>query len=324
MTARALVALVRQNLARSRRSFALSVFGIAVGIASLTFFLALSAGVRHVVLGQVFPVGQIEVVPSKSSLGESSIGGLFSSLSGTEAARPRTPRDQLAARPEVQRRLSPRQARLSGARLGRRRDPGQELLHRAGRRGRRSARRWPASRSAPSRSPTTSARHKQCNADADCSRRRILPVGHARLRAAGAGGDLALHRRALQRHHRAADRAAQDRQVPRRPPARHHLQHRARPLVHRQPPRAASSRTSARSCSSASAARRAAGADLAARLRAGVEPAVRRRRAARCRRWCSQLKRGRRRHAADGGHPPAWATTSPTRAPSAPAWPSRW
>ena len=34
MTTRALVALVRQNLSRSRRSFALSVFGISVGIAS--------------------------------------------------------------------------------------------------------------------------------------------------------------------------------------------------------------------------------------------------------------------------------------------------
>ena len=42
MTSRALVALVRQNLSRSRRSFALSVFGISVGIASLTFFLITS------------------------------------------------------------------------------------------------------------------------------------------------------------------------------------------------------------------------------------------------------------------------------------------
>ncbi|MGZ3407102.1 MAG: ABC transporter permease [Polyangia bacterium] len=111
MTTRALVALVRQNLSRSRRSFALSVFGISVGIASLTFFLALSAGVRHVVLGQVFPVGQIEVVPSKSSIeGPSSIGGLFSSLSGpkplTEEAA-----SQLAARPEV--RAAYRRAKLA-------------------------------------------------------------------------------------------------------------------------------------------------------------------------------------------------------------------
>src|SRR5262249_51384085 len=98
MTWRALFALVRQNLSRSRRSFALSVLGISVGIASLVFFLALSAGVRHVVLGQVFPIGQIEVVPSKSTLSRPL--SLFSSLPGPRpldegAARP------LAARPEV-------------------------------------------------------------------------------------------------------------------------------------------------------------------------------------------------------------------------------
>ena len=99
MTTRALVSLVRQNLARSRRSFALSVFGISVGIASLTFFLALSAGVRHVVLGRVFPVGQIEAVPSKSSV-EGPIG-LFSSLSGPKPLSEKAAAE-LAARPEVQ------------------------------------------------------------------------------------------------------------------------------------------------------------------------------------------------------------------------------
>ncbi len=98
MTTRALVALVRQNLSRARRSFALSVFGISVGIASLVFFLALSAGVRHVVLGQVFPVGQIEVVPSKSSV-EGPLG-MFSSLSGPKPLTEEAAR-ALAARPEV-------------------------------------------------------------------------------------------------------------------------------------------------------------------------------------------------------------------------------
>lgn len=98
MTARALAALVRQNLRRSRRSFALSVFGIAVGIASLTFFLALSAGVRHVVLGQVFPVGQLEVVPPKQSV-EGPIS-IFSSLSGPKPLTEEVART-LAARPEV-------------------------------------------------------------------------------------------------------------------------------------------------------------------------------------------------------------------------------
>ncbi len=108
MTTRALVALVRQNLSRSRRSFALSVFGISVGIASLTFFLALSAGVRHVVLGQVFPVGQIEVVPSKSSL-EGPLG-MFSSLSGPKPLTEEAAR-ALAARPEV--RAAHRRAKLA-------------------------------------------------------------------------------------------------------------------------------------------------------------------------------------------------------------------
>jgi putative ABC transport system permease protein len=102
MKTRALVALVRQNLARGRRAFALSVFGISVGIASLTFFLALSAGVRHVVLGKVFPVGQVEVIPQKSSLVG---GGIFSTLSSLRDQGPK-PLDEaaaraLAARPEV-------------------------------------------------------------------------------------------------------------------------------------------------------------------------------------------------------------------------------
>lgn len=68
MKGRALGRLVRQNVARGRRAFVLSVFGITVGIASLTFFLALSSGVRRVVR-RVFPAGQLEVVPSASTLG---------------------------------------------------------------------------------------------------------------------------------------------------------------------------------------------------------------------------------------------------------------
>ncbi len=68
MTSRGLRRLVGQNLRRGRRAFVLSVFGISVGIASLAFFLALSSGVRHVVIGKVFPVGQLEIVPPKSSL----------------------------------------------------------------------------------------------------------------------------------------------------------------------------------------------------------------------------------------------------------------
>ncbi len=68
MTSRALLGLVRLNLRRSRRSFILSAIGVAIGIASLTFFLALSGGAERV-LEKIFPVGQIEIIPKKSSLG---------------------------------------------------------------------------------------------------------------------------------------------------------------------------------------------------------------------------------------------------------------
>jgi hypothetical protein len=110
MRTRALVALVRQNLARGRRAFVLSVFGISVGIASLTFFLALSAGVRHVVLGQVFPIGQLEVVPQKSTLGGGPIG-LFSALGGGPKPLDDAAARALAARPEV--RAAYRRAKLA-------------------------------------------------------------------------------------------------------------------------------------------------------------------------------------------------------------------
>lgn len=69
MTARALAGLVRLNLRRGRRGFALSTIGVAIGIASLVFFLALSRGVERVVLGKIFPVGQLEIVPKRTSLG---------------------------------------------------------------------------------------------------------------------------------------------------------------------------------------------------------------------------------------------------------------
>ncbi len=68
MTARALALLAAQSIRRARRSFLLSVFGIAIGIGSLAFFLALSAGARRA-LERVFPAGRIEVVPASSSLG---------------------------------------------------------------------------------------------------------------------------------------------------------------------------------------------------------------------------------------------------------------
>lgn len=68
--------LVLTNVRRARRQFALSAFGIAVGIAALAFFGALSSGVRSVVLGRVFRADRIEVEPAKASLDVGGLGAL--------------------------------------------------------------------------------------------------------------------------------------------------------------------------------------------------------------------------------------------------------
>ena len=78
MTGAKWLRLLRMNLRRGLRQFLLSSFGIAVGIAALAFFGALSAGVRQVVMGKVFHADRIEVEPAKASfdVGMGGIGGL--------------------------------------------------------------------------------------------------------------------------------------------------------------------------------------------------------------------------------------------------------
>ncbi|MCA9707233.1 MAG: ABC transporter permease, partial [Myxococcales bacterium] len=58
-----LFTLVLANLRRSRNHFLLASIGIVVGIATFAFFLALGLGVRQVVLGKIFPLDKIEVIP---------------------------------------------------------------------------------------------------------------------------------------------------------------------------------------------------------------------------------------------------------------------
>lgn len=58
-----LTSLVFSNLNRSRSHFLLASVGIVVGIATFAFFIALGIGVRRVVLGKIFPLDQLEVVP---------------------------------------------------------------------------------------------------------------------------------------------------------------------------------------------------------------------------------------------------------------------
>jgi len=58
-----LARLVLEDLRRNRTHLGLASIGIVVGIAAFTFFLALGAGVKRVVLGEIFPIDKLEVVP---------------------------------------------------------------------------------------------------------------------------------------------------------------------------------------------------------------------------------------------------------------------
>jgi hypothetical protein len=63
--ARALATLIVRDLGRERGALFTSGFGIAAGTAALVFFLALGQGVRAVLLGEVFPIDQVELEPPK-------------------------------------------------------------------------------------------------------------------------------------------------------------------------------------------------------------------------------------------------------------------
>lgn len=65
----ALGKMVRGELRRTRGPLVTAGFGIAVGVASLVFFLALGLGARRVLLGDVFPIDQVELEPKKTSAG---------------------------------------------------------------------------------------------------------------------------------------------------------------------------------------------------------------------------------------------------------------
>lgn len=69
--------LVRHDLGRTRGALATSGFGIMAGTAALAFFLALGLGVRGVLLGDVFPIDQIELEPRRSE-----DPGLLAALAG--------------------------------------------------------------------------------------------------------------------------------------------------------------------------------------------------------------------------------------------------
>ncbi len=63
---------VLRNVYRARAHLGSSLFGVVAGVGVFVFFLALGAGLRGVIQGEVFPIERLEVVPSKGGL--SSLG----------------------------------------------------------------------------------------------------------------------------------------------------------------------------------------------------------------------------------------------------------
>ena len=97
MTVRALRSLVAWDLARTRGPLLTAGFGIFVGVAALVFFITLGLGARRVLLGDVFPVDQVELEPRKTSTG-------LLSLLGGKYVPPGVPSEavsELRARPGV-------------------------------------------------------------------------------------------------------------------------------------------------------------------------------------------------------------------------------
>ena len=82
---RGLWSLIWTNLARSKRNVALSSVGIIVGVGALVFFIGLSEGIKQVVLGRIFLIDQVEVVPPKVGLGAQALGALFGASAENEA-----------------------------------------------------------------------------------------------------------------------------------------------------------------------------------------------------------------------------------------------
>jgi hypothetical protein len=83
--------LIRRDLRRTRGALVTSGFGIAAGTAALVFFLALGLGVREVLLGEVFPIDQIELEPPKQ--GDPGLLGLLVGSGGPIGIAPASLRE---------------------------------------------------------------------------------------------------------------------------------------------------------------------------------------------------------------------------------------
>ena len=155
---------------RSRRSFALSVFGISVGIAVARLLPRAVGGraPRRARAGLPRRPDRSGARRSRRSKAARRSAACSRRCRGgpkplTEEAAPTARRAARGAR-----RLSPRQAGVPRARLGRPGDARQELLRRARRRRRRSRARWQATSLGPEPFADNLGSHAPCNADADC------------------------------------------------------------------------------------------------------------------------------------------------------------
>src|SRR5512144_209979 len=99
ISAAALASLVRRDLGRTRGALVTSGFGIAAGTAALVFFLALGLGVRAVLLGEVFPVDQVELEPPKAA--DPGMLGLLLGGTSTPPGIPEADVEKLRAAPRV-------------------------------------------------------------------------------------------------------------------------------------------------------------------------------------------------------------------------------
>ncbi|MFT3766042.1 MAG: ABC transporter permease [Minicystis sp.] len=95
----ALWTLIRRDLGRTRGALVTSGFGIAAGTAALVFFLALGLGVRAVLLGDVFPIDQVELEPPKAA--DPGLLGLLLGSNAAPAGIPEADIDKLRAVPSV-------------------------------------------------------------------------------------------------------------------------------------------------------------------------------------------------------------------------------
>ncbi|MCK6570424.1 ABC transporter permease [Myxococcota bacterium] len=80
----AIASLVRQNAARSKKSFFMSGIGIVVGVATFVFFIGLGQGIKQVVLGKIFIANQIEITRRTFDTGLTQTDS-FLGLGGTRA-----------------------------------------------------------------------------------------------------------------------------------------------------------------------------------------------------------------------------------------------